>query len=143
MSTDTTTQTTLQLGDQDSGNPSHEILIRIHRHVKTRLLKYIEPDSPLFVELNDQLDDTIFIQMIENDVFTMQSLHALINTIFIWIKRLHAPARDRLVEESKQLVLETEPENIVTVFIQEVLFCLDLLDRDVYVFSVVEAMRPK
>jgi hypothetical protein len=107
------------------------------------LLKYIEPDSPLFVELNDQLDDTIFIQMVENDVFTMQSLHALIHTIFLWIKRLHAPARDRLVEESKQLVLETEPENIVTVFIQEVLFCLDLLDRDVYVFSVVEAMRQK
>lgn len=125
--------------DNPSGTNNNSILIGVHKHIKYRLLRYINPESSLYKELHDQLDEKIFSQMIENDVFTIDSLRSLINTVYYWIKRLHAPVRDEVVDESKQCVLEAPVEQIVSTFIHEATRCIDLLDKDAFIFSLLHS----
>jgi hypothetical protein len=68
--------------------------------------------------------------MIEMDVFDLTSMLKLVNNTFYWIYKLQAPNRDEETEISKNNVLTSEPNKMISTFIKEVHICLDNIDQD-------------
>lgn len=114
----------------NSKNPDYEWICLLYQEIKDRLLKYVKKDSLTFKNINDSFDTELFRQMIENDIFNQESMLKLINNTFHWIKYLQAPVRDSETEKCKNIVLNTEPSKIVSVFIYQTHLCLNNLDDD-------------
>jgi hypothetical protein len=113
-----------------SKNPDYEWIVSLYAEIKNRLIRYIKKESKTYNQIDEQFDVTIFRQMIENDVFNVDSLFKLINMTFYWIETLQSPARDQTTKEAKDMVLNASPEKMVSTFIKEVNGCIDLLDED-------------
>lgn len=113
-----------------SNSPDYEWILNLYAEIKQRLIRYIKKDSKTYQLIDEQFDISLFKQMIENDVFNVDSLFKLINTTFYWIETLQAPARDQSTKEAKNRVLNAPQEKMVSTFIKEVNLCIDLLDED-------------
>ena len=79
--------------------------------------------------------------MIENDVFDFESMLKLINTMFYWIEKLQAPIRDKYSKETKQRILSSEPNKIISNFLKEVHICIDNIEKDLISFN--ESLKNK
>jgi len=117
-------------GTVSSDNPNYEWIVDLYAEIKQRLVRYIKKDSKTYKLIDEQFDIPLFKQMIENDVFNVDSLFKLINTTFYWIETLQAPARDHSTKEAKNRVLNAPQEKTVSTFIKEVNQCIDSLDED-------------
>ncbi len=113
-----------------SKNPDYDWIVNLYIEIKHRLIRYIKKDSKTYKLIDEQFDVPLFKQMIENDVFDIDSLFKLINTTFHWIETLQAPARDQSTKEAKNRVINAQREKMVSTFIKEVNECIDLLDED-------------
>lgn len=114
--------------------PSNERLISIFRNIKQRLLRHLDPSEKTYKQADDQLDEKIFIQMLENDVFSLESVHALTNTFFLWLSRIQAPARDESTEQSRRRVLSASPKDVVNVLIKELNKSVATFESDMFIF---------
>lgn len=117
-------------GTVSSDNPDYEWIVNLYAEIKHRLIRYIKKESKIYKSIDEQFDIVLFKQMIENDVFNVDSLFKLINTTFYWIETLQAPVRDKSTKEAKSRVLNAPREKMVSTFIKEVNQCIDLLDED-------------
>jgi hypothetical protein len=118
----------------NSNTPDYDWIVTLYSEIKERLLKYVKKDCNVYKSIDEDFDIDLFRQMIVNDVFDMDSLLKLINNTFNWIKKLQAPIRDQSTEDSKQRVLNSQPEKIVSTFIREVNVCIDYIEEDVVKF---------
>jgi len=114
----------------NSAKPDYEWIVRLYEEIKNRLIKYIKKESNVYKEIDSQFDTELFKQMIENDVFNMDSFTKLLNSTYYWIEKLQAPERDSFTKESKNRILNAENNKLVSTFIKEVNLCIDLLDED-------------
>lgn len=114
----------------NSDKPDYDWIVNLYTEIKNRLIRYVKKDSKTYELLDSQFDIQLFRQMIENDVFNMESLEKLVNTTFYWIEKLQAPQRDSETKEAKQRVFCSQKEKIVSTFIKEVNKCIDTLDKD-------------
>lgn len=113
-----------------SKNPDYEWIMKLYLEIKNRLIRYLKKESNVYKQIDEEFDVVLFKQMLENDVFDLESLLKLVNNTFKWVKLLQAPARDKTTEDAKSRVLSAPPEKMVSTFIKEVNFCIDLLDED-------------
>ena len=114
----------------NSDKPDYDWIVNLYTEIKNRLLRYVKKDSKTYNLIDSQFDIKLFRQMIENDIFNMESLGKLINTTFYWIESLQAPQRDSETRDSKQRVFSASKEKMVSTFIKEVNKCIDTLDKD-------------
>ena len=114
----------------NSDKPDYDWIVNLYTEIKNRLLRYVKKDSKTYNLIDSQFDIKLFRQMIENDIFNMESLGKLINTTFYWIESLQAPQRDSETRDSKQRVFSASKEKMVSTFIKEVNKCIDTLDTD-------------
>jgi len=114
----------------NSKNPDYEWIVNLYKEIKNRLIGYVSKDSKNYELIDSQFDIQLFKQMIENDVFNMESLEKLVNTTFYWVEKLQAPQRDSETREAKQRVFSTQKDKMVSTFIKEVNKCIDTLDKD-------------
>lgn len=118
----------------NSDKPDYEWIVRLYSEVKDRLFRYVKKDSQIYKAIDESFDILLFDQMIRNDVFNQESMVKMINNTFSWIQKLQAPVRDKETNESLRIVFESEPKNIVSVYLREVYKCLNNLDEDMYIF---------
>ena len=114
----------------NSDKTDYDWIVNLYTEIKNRLLRYVKKDSKTYNLIDSQFDIKLFRQMIENDIFNMESLGKLINTTFYWIESLQAPQRDSETRDSKQRVFSASKEKMVSTFIKEVNKCIDTLDKD-------------
>ena len=114
----------------NSDKPDYDWIVNLYTEIKNRLLRYVKKDSKTYNLIDSQFDIKLFRQMIENDVFNMESLEKLVNTTFYWVESLQAPQRDSETREAKQRVFSASKEKMVSTFIKEVNKCIDTLDKD-------------
>ena len=114
----------------NSKNPDYDWIVSLYSEIKNRIIKYVKKTSKTYKQIDEEFDIELFRQMIENDVFNMDSLLNLINNTYKWVEQLQAPIRDAESRESKQRVLSTSPDKLVSTFIKEVNKCIDFLDED-------------
>ena len=118
----------------NSSTPDYEWIVRLYQELKERLLKFIKKDSKIYNQINESFDIKLFDQMIRSDVFDGGSMLKLIENTFFWILELEAPDKDEITLESKQKVLSSEPDKIVSVYLKEVHKCIDLYEKDMVNF---------
>jgi len=118
----------------NSEKPDYDWIVRLYSEIKDRLLRYVKKESKTSKEINESFDIDLFDQMIRNDVFDQESMVKMINNTFFWIKKLQAPVRDKETDESLKIVFNSDPKNIVSVYLREVYKCLNNLDEDMYNF---------
>ena len=114
----------------NSQTPDYDWIIRLYSEIKAQLLHYLKIGSKTYVAIDDSFDVELFSQMIRADVFSPDSMVKLVNNTFYWIKFLGAPYRDEEIDISKQKVLNTAPNKIISVFLKEVHDCLSFYDED-------------
>jgi hypothetical protein len=68
--------------------------------------------------------------MISNNVFDFDSMLKLIINTYNWILKLEAPVRDKTTIESKNRVLNSEPKNIIPLFLKEIHICINNIHED-------------
>ena len=117
-----------------SDKPDYVWILKLYSEIKERLIKFIKKDSKVYKQIDEEFDIELFKQMIENGVFDNNSLLKLITTAFYWVKFLGAPIRDKIIDDSKQRVLSSEPGKIISTFIREINMCIDYTDEDIIKF---------
>jgi len=114
----------------NSDKPDYQWITKLYIEIKEKLLSLVKKNSKSYNMIDEQFDIVIFEQMIKNDVFDFNTLFNLINNTFDWIKKLEAPARDESTEISRQKVLNSEPNHIVSNFICETHKCIEYIEED-------------
>ncbi len=114
----------------NSDKPDYDWIKRLYLEIRDRLSRYLKKDSKSFKKIQEDFDGDFFYQLITNDVFDFNSMLSLIENTFYWIKNLQAPVRDQSSEESKNKILKSEPQKMISTFLKEVHICLDNLDED-------------
>lgn len=114
----------------NSEKPDFQWITNLYIEIRDRLSKYLKKEGKTFKQLQDDFDIELFKQMIEMDVFDLTSMLKLVNNTFDWIFRLQAPFRDEETQNSKNKVLSSEPNKMISTFIKEVHICLDNIDED-------------
>lgn len=113
-----------------SEKPDLDWIILLYEEIKNRLLSYIKKNQKVRQQINEDFDVDFFKHLISNDIFDFESMIKLINSTFDWILKLQAPIHDTNTAERRKLVLNSEPQKIVPIFIKEVHLCLDQIDED-------------
>ncbi len=114
----------------NSNKPDYDWIKRLYIEIRDRLSKYLKKDSKNYKKIQEDFDIDFFYQLITNDVFDFNSMISLIENTFYWIKTLQAPVRDQSTEDSKNKILKSEPQKMISTFLKEVHICLDNLDED-------------
>ena len=118
----------------NSKQPDFEWIVSLYTEIKNRLIKFIKKDCKVYKQIDEAFDIELFKQMIENNAFNAESMLKLVNTTFYWITQLQAPIRDEDTEKAKQRVLTSVPEKMVSTYIKEVNYRLDILEEDMMVY---------
>ena len=107
-------------------------VVTLYEEIKNRLLKVVKPNSKTYNDINESLDSQIFKQLLENDLFDGEYMVNLVNTIFGFIEKLQAPARDEICRESKNKIFSSGQDviAIIPTFISEVHFLIDFIELD-------------
>ena len=114
----------------NSDKPDYDWIVKLYTELRDRLLSFLRKDGKLYKELNESFDIPLFKQMIENDVFDLESMIKLVNNMFNWILKLQAPARDTETSEAKSRVFNSEPTKMISTFLKEVHICIDKMEDD-------------
>ena len=114
----------------NSEKPDYEWITNLYIEIRDRLGRYLNKEGKTFKQLQDDFDIELFKQMIEMDVFDLNSMLKLVNNTFDWIFKLQAPIRDKETEIAKNNILSSEPHKMISTFIKEVHKCLDNIDED-------------
>jgi len=114
----------------NSDKPDYDWIKRLYIEIRDRLSRYLKKESKNFKKIQEDFDIDFFYQLITNDVFDFNSMLSLIENTFYWIKTLQAPVRDKSTEDSKNKILKSEPQKMISTFLKEVHVCLDNLDED-------------
>ena len=124
----------------NSDNPNLEWITQLYIDIRDRLLKYLNPESKMYKELSAEFDVELFKQMIENNVFDIDSLVNLISNTFNWVLRLEAPVRNISTREAKTRVLNSKPEKMISTFIREIHISLNQIDEDTETYEYITSM---
>ncbi len=100
--------------------PDFNWIVNLYAEIKKRLMYLVKKESEMYNELDESFDVELFRQMLTNNVFNSDDMTKLVENTYSWIKRLHAPFRDKELTESKKRVLETDYREIIGVFVIEV-----------------------
>ena len=119
----------------NSDKPNLEWMTQLYIEIRDKLSKYLKPNSKIHKQLMDEFDVELFKQMLENDVFDLNSLVSLIKNTFNWVLRLEAPVRNSSTKESKTRVLNSKPEKMISNFIREIHICLNQIDEDTETYN--------
>jgi hypothetical protein len=114
----------------NSDKPDYDWIVKLYTELRDRLLSFLRKDGKLYKELNESFDIPLFKQMIENDVFDLESMVKLVNNMFNWILKLQAPTRDTETSEAKSRVFNSEPTKMISTFLKEVHICIDKMEDD-------------
>ena len=114
----------------NSEKPDYEWITNLYNEIRDRLSKYLKKDGKTFKQIQEDFDIELFKQMIVMDVFDLNSMLKLVNNTFNWIFKLQAPVRDEETKISKNKVLTSEPNKMISTFIKEAHICLDNIDED-------------
>jgi len=117
-----------------SDTPDFDWIVNLYAEIKKRLMHLVKKESETYNELNESFDVELFRQMLTNNVFNSDDMAKLVENTYSWIKRLHAPFRDKYLTESKKKVLETDYKEIIGVFVIEVNNHIDNIYLDMSTF---------
>jgi len=114
----------------NSEKPDYDWITKLYIELRDRLSLCVKKDSKTYNQIYNDFDEKLFYQMILNDVFDFNSMLNLINNTYDWILKLEAPVRDQSTIESKNKVLNSEPKNIIPMFLKEVHICINNIQED-------------
>lgn len=89
-----------------SDPPDINWLVRLYAEVGTRLKMFAGGSKETKKKIDEVFDKDLFDQMIRNDAFDADDLVRLINTTFELIASLQSPARDEILKQKKDEVLQ-------------------------------------
>lgn len=114
----------------NSDKPDYDWIVKLYTELRDRLLAFLRKDGKIYKQLEESFDIPLFKQMIENDVFEMESMVKLVNNMFYWIVKLQAPVRDTETSEAKSRIFKSEPSKMISTFLKEVHICIDKMEDD-------------
>lgn len=113
-----------------------EWVARLYVEIRERLCNLIPRRKDLHEKIREEMDATIFVQMLENDMFKIEQILNLINYVFGWFEKLQSPHRDDATEKRKQelYVFLRKPNctlaSFVPFFIKKMHIIIDEIDND-------------
>lgn len=126
----------------NSDKPNFDWITQLYIEIRDRLAKYLKPESKMYKNLENDFDVELFRQMIENNVFDINSLISLVNNTFDWVLKLEAPVRNSTTREALTRVLNSKPEKMISTFLREIHICLNQIDEDTEIYNyITQAIR--
>ncbi|MBL97744.1 MAG: hypothetical protein CMF52_08005 [Legionellales bacterium] len=117
------------LVDQD-----FEWIIQLFDELRIRIAQQIPKRVDLHQKIAEEMDVTIFGQMLKNNCYKGEDLYHLIEYVFGWFEKLQAPARDASTAEEKRKVLGMLQTStfgkIVPAFLRAAHTILDTIEDD-------------
>lgn len=116
-----------------------EWIIQLYDELRVRIARQIPKRVDLHQQIAEEMDVTIFGQMLKNQCYKGEDLYHLIEYVFGWFEKLQAPARDAATAARKTAVLAMLSTDtfgkIVPAFLREAHAVLDEIETDKAVFQ--------
>jgi len=112
-----------------SSSPDLDWLTRLYTEIKQRLQRLVRPESPLWREMEENLDPSLFHQMMEYKVYNSTDVSRLVTYVFDLCLRLGAPARDHTTKERRDSLLENNSQDMSSLVPRFILLANQTLDE--------------
>ena len=113
---------------------NYDWVVKLYDELRQRIAKQIPKRTDLHAKIAEEMDITIFEQMLKNHCFKGEDLYHLIAYVFGWFEKLQSPARDESTEKTKQRVLGMLQTHtfgkIVPAFLRAAHEVLDTIESD-------------
>tara|TARA_B100000902_G_C27225439_1_gene871931 strand:- start:24 stop:530 length:507 start_codon:yes stop_codon:yes gene_type:complete len=114
----------------------YEWLTRLFIEIRDRFTRLLKKNSRLWIEINENMNDELFTQMIKNNVFDVNSFIGLVNYSFLLCLKLGAPVRDKTTgvrQEQVNKLIETTQDftEIIPIYIKNIHECIDEIYQDI------------
>ena len=119
-----------------SNTPDFDWIMSLLIEIKERL-KALLINEQKRMEIDKEYDVEFIHQLIVNKVFDKVSMDSLIEITFMWLFRLQAPYRDKMVNAEKLRLLQIEDHTIVSEFCLTVNKIIDDIIEDIQNFQNV------
>lgn len=124
-------------------------VIQLYDELRIRIAAQIPKRVDLHHRIAEEMDVTIFGQMLKHNCYQGKDLYHLITYVFEWFEKLQAPARDVSTANEKQKVLKMLETStfgkIVPAFLRSAHSILDTIEEDKKAFQrrMAEVSRKK
>ena len=88
-----------------SDNPDFDWLVKLYSEIRDGLVNILKKNSKLRNEMEESFDVDLFSQMIRNNAFSGEDMIKLINYTFDKLLQLGSAARDKVVKERRDEIL--------------------------------------
>ena len=119
-----------------SNTPDFDWIMSLLIEIKERL-KDLLTNEQKRMEIDKEYDVEFIHQLIVNKVFDKVSMDSLIEITFMWLFKLQAPYRDKMVNAEKLRLLQIEDHTIVSEFCLTVNKIIDDIIEDIQNFQNV------
>ena len=119
-----------------SNTPDFDWIMSLLIEIKERL-KALLTNEQKRMEIDKEYDVEFIHQLIVNKVFDKVSMDSLIEITFMWLFKLQAPYRDKMVNAEKLRLLQIEDHTIVSEFCLTVNKIIDDIIEDIQNFQNV------
>jgi hypothetical protein len=111
-------------------------LIRLFQEIRTKLIQLLKPTNKLYIEIEENMNDELFKQMLQHNAFDIGSFMGLVEFSFDICMKLGSPIRDKMTVEKKYEVINatrtTEDfTEIVPLYIKNIHKCIDQIYDDI------------
>jgi hypothetical protein len=111
-------------------------LIRLFQEIRTKLSQLLKPTNKLYIEIEENMNDDLFKQMLHHNAFDINSFMGLVEFSFDTCMKLGSPVRDKITVEKKNEIIEatkstTDFTEIVPLYIKNIHTCIDTIYDDI------------
>ena len=120
--------------EQSLVDQNFDWVVQLYDELRIRIAKQIPNRVDLHQQIAEEMDITIFEQMLKNNCYKGEDLYNLIEYVFGWFQKLQAPARDAGTASEKRRVLSMLQTStfgkIVPAFLRSAHSILDTIEDD-------------
>ena len=111
-------------------------IISLFQEIRNKLSQLLKPTNKLYIEIEENMNDDLFKQMLQHNAFDINSFLGLVNFSFDVCLKLGAPIRDKLTVGKKDEIhtaIETTQDftEIVPLYIKNIHSCIDQIYDDI------------
>ena len=114
----------------------YDWLLRLFQEIRTKLTQLLKPTNKLYIEIEENMNDQLFKQMLQHGAFDVNSFMGLVNFSFDICLRLGAPVRDKITVGKKDEILSAVDKTqdfteIIPLYIRNIHSCIDQIYDDI------------
>jgi hypothetical protein len=111
-------------------------LLILFQEIRTKLSQLLRPTNKLYIEIEENMNDDLFKQMVQHNAFDVESFLGLVEFSFDICMKLGSPIRDKITVEKKNEIFEatkttSDFTEIVPLYIKNIHMCIDTIYDDI------------